>query len=152
MSTRKINAFQVSGTANDGDFVVGFRNTSAGGERRWTISALRQSMLGQTTLSPFQIQVAATVDRKDGSRYSPGLWYNVRSVTNDSTTRKTINFTTPLPNTNYSVQANPVGAGTNRPLHYECRPVNKATDRVTVYHVNNANLNIEPAFDLVIWA
>ena len=149
----KINMIQFEGstTVGDNDFVVGYRTNAAGGERRWTISTLRNAMIGQTKVSPYQIQVAATVDRATGARYTPGLWYNVRSVTNDSTRRKTINFTTPLPNLQYVVIANPVGGRTDAQLHYEVRPVNKALDKVTVYHVNESYLDREPAFDLVIW-
>lgn len=147
---KQFSQFQANGVPNLGDFLVGYTNTNANGERRWSIDTIRKAIIGQTTAAPIQVQVAATVNRQDGTRRTPGLWYNVRSVTTDSAARKTINFTNPLPSNNYCVIANPV-FGSDDACHYETRPVLKAADRVTIYHVNSTvNLGKEPAFDFII--
>jgi len=152
MATKKFNEFTAEPTALDTDVLVGYGATSAGNpqEARWTFASLKQAVLGQTTPSPIQVQVAASVNRADGSRYQGGAWYNVRSVTDDSNARKTINFQTPLPSADYIVISNPLGGKTDSQLNYEAKPVVKARDKVTIYHVTEHWLDREPAFDVLV--
>jgi len=142
--------FQQDGTPADNDFIVGYTSATPGGERAWSIPTIRKAITGQTTIAPIQVQVAASIQRATGARYTPGLWYNVRSVTNDSSERVTINFTNPLGSANYCVLANPVG-GTDEALHREVRPEAKFFDRVTLYtDRGNKSVKVEPAFDVIV--
>lgn len=153
------NNFTTGTSIGNNDHVVGFSAASAGGERKWTLATLRAAItagLPTTAPSPVQVRVAASVNRATGAQYG-GLWFNVRSVTDQSAPRdgknKTINFNTPLPNANYLVFVNSLG-GNAKPttaLNYETRAWGKAADRVNVFHTNESYLDREPAFDVVIF-
>lgn len=151
MATKKFNDFSADTQIATTDIIVGYGSTSAGtDEARWTFESLSKAVIGQAPLSPIQVQVAATVNRANGARYNNGAWFNVRSVTDDSAARKTINFTTPLPSNNYVCLANPLGGTSDAQLHYEAKPIVKSADKVTIYHVTEHWLDREPAFDFVI--
>jgi len=151
MATKKFNDFSTDTQIATTDILVGYGSTQSGtDEARWTFENLSKAIIGQAPLSPIQVQVAASVNRANGARYNNGAWYNVRSVTDDSTSRKTINFTTPLPSNNYICLANPIGGSSDTQLNYEAKPVEKYSDRVTIFHVTEHWLDREPAFDFLI--
>lgn len=153
------NNFTTGSSAQTTDYLVGFTSAAAGGERKWTLATLKSAILAGVSTggsaSPVQVRVAATIDRSGrnvSSAYLPGMWYNVRSITDVGTYSKTVNFQTPLPNANYLVFCNAVGTNVKptTALNYETRAWGKAYDRINVFHQNESYLDREASFDIIV--
>jgi hypothetical protein len=124
------NSFTEGTTSNiqSNDYVVGFDNTSPGGERKWTVSTIANAVSGimktqlnndissstsvtilSATLSASPIIAKAWVNFDGTNAFSPNpsttairSSYNVSSITKNGNGNYTVNFTTPMSNTNYA--------------------------------------------------
>jgi hypothetical protein len=117
------NSFTEGTTSNiqSNDYVVGFDNTSPGGERKWTVSTIANAVLSANSVGATQIANGSVTAAKLGTNEqkqickawvnfngttSPGTIrssYNVSSVTKNGTGDYTVNFATALADANYSV-------------------------------------------------
>jgi hypothetical protein len=142
------NSFTEGTTSNiqSNDYVVGFDNTSPGGERKWTVSTIANAVSGvmKTQLNKDisdSTSVTILSATLSGSKMVAKAWavlngsnppntiinsYNISGITVVGNFYR-ISFQSPMPNVNYAVliSSMPIGVGWAMPVyHYGGQTVN----------------------------
>ena len=112
----KLSNFNGTQNPNLTDFVVGYTNTNAGGERRWTIQQLANLIASTPAVMKSRAAATAWVNFKGTGMAVNGTAqiydsYNISSVTrlanyyqaNTGGYTFQLNFTTPMNNKNYAI-------------------------------------------------
>jgi len=126
------------------DYVVGFDNTSPGGERKWTVSTIANAVLSANSVGATQITNGSVTATKLGTTEQKQIckaWgvfygappaailgnYNIAGIDRVAQGRYTITFQNPMLNVNYAIVVSSVqiGSGWAMPVwHYAGKTIN----------------------------
>jgi hypothetical protein len=94
--SRTLNDFSELTSILDNDFLIGFRNATSGGERKWKWQALKSSIINNISVSPSQVKAWGVLSQ--GTQGNGNLTVRVESGYNISTTVQV-----PAPSSPFSV-------------------------------------------------